>query len=125
MYVETIGTPFATGVPLDGMAFARDVAAAFLSPRLRFTAVRAEAPRPDFRLVWVFDPPDNLQLDTLWSGDARPAPARNAAIVKVAAAFCFEARLYAVARGSVKRPGDATDGPWRQLVHQISRELVN
>lgn len=125
LHVETIGTPLARGAALDGAIFARQIADAFAIPSLRFTTTRSEAPQPDLRLVWVFDPPDSLQLDGLCTGRAQPAPVRKAEIVQVAAAFCHEARLYAVARGSVKRPAASDDAPWRQLVQQIARHLLN
>ena len=123
-YLETIGTPFARGVALDGAVFARHVAEAFAQPSLRFTTVKAEAPQSDYRMVWVFDPPDSLQLDALCTGQATPGPTRRAEILQVAAAFCHQTRLFAVARGSVKRPVTGDEGPWRQLVQQIARHLV-
>lgn len=125
MFVETIGSPLTRGATLDGAVFARQIADAFAVPSLRFTVTKAEAPQSDYRLVWVFDPPESLQLEQLCTGRAQPGPVRKAEIVQVAAAFCHEARLYAVARGSVKRPAASDDAPWRQLVQQIARHLVS
>ncbi|MBL8701376.1 MAG: hypothetical protein JNK67_23565 [Alphaproteobacteria bacterium] len=125
MYVETNGTPFAGGIALDGAAFARQIAGAFAVPTLRFTTDKAAAPQSDHRLVWVFDPPEAFKLESLCAGPVAGGVVRKADIVQVTAAFCHEAKLYAVARGSVRRPRSADDQAWQQLVQQIARHLIS
>lgn len=125
MFVETHGSPFGRGLALDGAAFARQLTGAFSIPTLRFTTTRTEAPQADHRLVFAFDPPEAFTLESLCAGQVQTGVVRKADIVQVTAAFCHETRLYAVARGSVRRPRTVDDEGWRQLVQQLGRHLVS
>ncbi|MBM3524208.1 MAG: hypothetical protein FJX57_14735 [Alphaproteobacteria bacterium] len=125
MLVETVGTPFGGGASLDGATVARHVGAAFSIPTLRFTTDRAAAPQSGYRLVWVFDPPVSFTLETICAGPVQSGVVRKAETVHVTAAYCHDTKLYAVASGSVRRPRNADDKGWQQLVKQIARHLIS
>lgn len=125
MLVETHGTPLGRGLSLDGALFAKQLTGAFAIPTLRFTTTRTEAPQADHRLVFAFDPPESFKLESLCAGPVQTGVVRKADIVQVTAAFCHETKLYAVARGSVRRPRAPDDDGWRQLVQQLGRHLVS
>jgi hypothetical protein len=80
-----------------------------MQPGFRFTLDKAEAGDPGYRFVWLIDP--------------ATAP-KKADRVEVRAVFCGPNKTYTAVQGGTKRPTDATDRNWRQLIRQIGRQLV-
>lgn len=88
-----------------------------------FTPDRAQAPRPDIRLVLAFNPPETLDSKELCTGDAIPTAADRRDKVTVLAAFCQGDSQLASARGWVGKVEGPDDKRFRQMMGQLAREL--
>ena len=122
--VEIVGAPLAGGAQLDGETLAGQVRATFSEPWLSFTGDRAKAAQPDYRIIWVADPPPSLAIDAACQGKAIAGAVRRADRVEMRAYFCNEQRTLSAVQGSVRRPKTVDDRYWRELVKQMTRQLV-
>lgn len=122
--VEIVGQPFSDGRKLDPDALAAMVQGSFTYPWLKFTGDRSKAAQTDVRLIWVIDPSDTLTGDAACQGQASSAATRRANRVDLRVFLCAEKRPLHAVRGHVRRPSDPNDGWWRQLIVQMSRQLI-
>lgn len=88
-------------------------------PALTFTYESpAERPRPDYRLVLVFNYANNLGADAVCNGVKRFQPDRNPAVFKVFAVYCRNDRFL-----SQTTAWTHATGPDDPRVNQLFREL--
>lgn len=122
--VELVGTPFAGGAKFGPDLLATQMRATFSEPWLSFTADKAKAAQPDYRIIWVADPPPSLAIDAACQGKAAAGPVRRAEQVQMRVYFCNEQKTLSAVQGSVRRPSRADDSYWQELVKQMTRQLV-
>ena len=122
--VEIIGAPLAGGARLDAQTLSDQVRATFSEPWLSFTGDSTKAAQPDYRIIWVADPPPSLAIDAACQGTAIAGPLRRADRVEMRVYFCSEQKTLSAVQGSVRRPKAADDRYWRELVKQMTRQLV-
>jgi hypothetical protein len=122
--VEIIGEPFAGGAKVEAEQLATQMKATFTEPWISFTADKAKAAQPDYRMIWVVDPPPSLAIDAACLGKATTGTVRRAEHVALRVYFCNEQKTLSAVQGSVRRPTRADDSSWRELVKQMTRQLV-
>ena len=123
LLVESHGAPFDRAS--DGLAadLARLSATGFTDPWLKFTALKAEAPTQNLRMVWLFD------ADRGWAASdicqARmPGFSQQRPVMEIDVVFCQREKLLAAAHGWMKRPNRPDDQAWTQLIRQMARQVL-
>jgi hypothetical protein len=122
--VELVGEPFAGGAKLAPEQLATQMKATFTEPWISFTADKAKAAQPDYRMIWVVDPPPSLAIDAACQGKAATGAVRRAEQVALRVYFCNEQKTLSAVQGRVRRPTRADDSYWQDLVKQMTRQLV-
>lgn len=123
IHTQVVGTPLGAD-PGGFEAFVLETMGKAYQQRVfRFTADATQAPRPDFRIVMLFDAPPTANANRLCRGEF-PALEAQADAVSVVAVACTRERLWAEVRGSVRKLDGPEDPKLRALVTQVTLELV-
>lgn len=125
VWLRVEGAPFGDGgaKPELAMAVASAMSNRLVGRRVGLTARREEAPRPEFRVLLVFNPPPNLSAAQLCDGKVAFAPPTQAGRVTVLAAFCDAGGLLASASGRVGAVTGIDDQRFRDWLGQLTRDL--
>jgi hypothetical protein len=120
------GTPFGTSQAAIEAAVVEAIDGAPLVISPHFTADPAAAPRPDYRAVFVFDPPDGATARAACADRVRPEPADAAsrAGVRVLAAFCGGERVLSEVTGEARSVSGLDHPDFRALLRQTVRDLL-
>lgn len=120
--VVLAGAPFA-GVPVESVAgpLLAQMQAAKPQPRLTFTYdVPAEPPRPDYRLVLVFDAANDLGAARVCAGEIRHQPSRPEAAGRFAVFGVYCRNDQALSQATASTPATGPEDPRvGQLLQQL------
>jgi hypothetical protein len=120
------GNPFAQDARAVADGVAASMRAGFSEPFVAFTADASAAAHPEYRMIWTLNPAAGYDMNTV-CGERRPAvePVSGRRL-EMRVAFCQSGRLLAAVHGWMPAaeagPGNAR---WRDLIAQMSRQLVN
>lgn len=123
--VEVGGNPFA----LDEDALADSIAASmqtgFTEPFIKFTADRAAAAHPEYRMIWTLNPAPGYDMNTVCERQPAAAPLIGRRL-EMRVAFCQAGRLLAAVHGWMPAADAGPDNAdWRDLIAQMARQLVS
>lgn len=122
LLVQVHGDPFRRPPAEFRAAVAAAMTDQIIGRRLAVTAERDAAPKPEFRIVLAFNPPENADAAQLCAGGV-PVAAEPRERITVLAAFCEHDRLLASVRGWVAKVDGPEDKRFRRLMGQVTREL--
>lgn len=90
---------------------------------LQFTADRAAAANPAYRVAWTFNAAAGLGSRQHCNGEGQGQPPQAEGRVEILATFCDEDRVLANVRGWVEDVQGLEDKRFQRLVKQVTREL--
>jgi hypothetical protein len=125
MLVEVDGNPFAS--PADAVAdtVAAAMRSAFSEPFVKFTADRATAAHPEYRMIWTLSPAPGYDMNSVCTAKPAVAPVAGSRL-EMRVAFCQSGRLLSAVHGWMKASEAGPDNPrWLALVAQMARQLVS
>ena len=91
-------------------------------PVVRFLTERPEGSRSPYRVVMLFNPTGNAQIQKLCENPNQPTEGRGAS-VRLAAAFCANDIRESSGIGSVPAVDGPDDPAFKQLVRAVTRQL--
>lgn len=122
MLVEVLGQPFAN---LSTESLSSQIADAMtgqlIGRPITFTAIRDQAPRPQYRVVLAFNAADATDPRSVCAGKVTVGPAAEK--ITIIASFCDDGQMLASVKGWIARVDGPADARFRRLMGQITREL--
>lgn len=120
---HVVGAPFGDGSDAFGYGVRALLASVARQRPVRFTGDAAEAPTPSFRVIVAFDAAESYDGRRLCRDDF-PEPAPREGRVSVIAAVCSTDTLWAQVDGFAVGVEKPEDRKFRELVTQVSIELL-
>jgi hypothetical protein len=124
MLVEIDGNP--KGFPADVLAdsVVSAMRSAFSEPFVSFTADRAKARYPEYRMIWSLNPAF-YDMNKVCLAARPTAVTEPRDRLEIRGAFCQDGRLLSAVHGWMPARDAAPDSPsWQQLISQMTRQMV-
>ena len=75
------------------------------------------------RLIWLLDPQSGFNADAVCAGEF-PALKADRRVTEIRAVFCQRSKPLSAVYGWLRRPDTGGDANWRNLISQMSRQLL-
>jgi hypothetical protein len=92
-------------------------------PFMKFTNATAQAADKDYRIIWVVNPPQAVELGAFCAGKI-PAAAPQSGRLEIRATLCHRERLLTAVHGWMRSPDSGDDKRLVQLVQQMTRQVA-
>jgi hypothetical protein len=123
LLVDVRGNPFDAPDAMVAGEVLKAISTTFTEPWLQFTTDAARAGSRDVRLIWLLDPQSGFNADAVCAGEF-PALKADRRVTEIRAVFCQRGKPLSAVHGWVRRPDTGGDPKWRNLISQMSRQLL-
>lgn len=123
LFVEVHGNPFQQPKELVSKEITAAIASTFTEPWLHFTDAKQQTGAPTVRLIWLLGAGSGFNADLVCAGTL-PSLESDRRVTEIRAVFCQRERPLSAVHGWMRRPDTPADPRWRQLMQQMSRQLL-
>ncbi len=121
--VDVVGNPFPEPKAEVDRTITDEMYGSHAGPVTNFTTERTPRVRPEYRAVFLFNPPRAFNGFWLCDGSRELQAGPTGERLHVIAGFCVGDRTYTEVRASIPAPATSRDPQFRQMVRNVTQEL--